>query len=252
MLAALAPFSITMLVVFLILVAGLVGGWAAHLAISAPVPAKPGDPPQPPPPSLLADIVIGVTAAFCVPVFLTLTQSKILTEALTAPKPNENFFYLVSFCLIAAFSSRAFLQRISAQVLQKVEQKQSALEVQQQKLGETQQKIADVALDATNRVCPGEKPRLLAAVAPTDASKEAADALADHEKDVIRALANNQYTRRSLTGLVDETNLSKPLVVTVLPRLKQLGFTAERTSHLGTSLYELTREGEAVAAALKD
>lgn len=62
--------------------------------------------------------VIGVAAACCVPLFLSLTQSKLLTSAMAmTPGGAIERFVLFGFAIVAALSSRRFLDTLSNKLI---------------------------------------------------------------------------------------------------------------------------------------
>ncbi len=150
-----------MISIFLVMMtAGILGGGAAHLSNATDIQsAKSADAPLHPWRSWFADLSVGVVAAFCVPIFLQITQSKLM-DALwqeTQTGPGPQLFYLAGFCLIAAFSSRAFLQSVSGQIF-RVAEKQEKLELKlqqgallQQNLELKQQKVMDFVAEQGDR-----------------------------------------------------------------------------------------------------
>lgn len=116
--------SMTFLSLVIMLLAGAAGGYAGYRANW--VPAKPGEPDHDQR-DLVTDIVIGVVAALCIPVLLWFTGSKLLGTLLTTPAPAD-WLVFAGLCLLAAYSSRTFLQTMSGQLLKKLDNKVSEVE----------------------------------------------------------------------------------------------------------------------------
>ena len=69
-------------------------------------------------------ILIGVAAAFIVPVFLNMISSgliKEVSEEVSVAKAAPKLLILVGFCLVAAISSRAFIRNVTDKLLREVE-----------------------------------------------------------------------------------------------------------------------------------
>ncbi|HEX4296366.1 MAG TPA: YEATS-associated helix-containing protein [Rhizomicrobium sp.] len=242
------------------LVAGLFGGGAGHL--SSPAPQSGDD--QPSKPTWLADLVIGIVAALCVPIFLQITQSKLMDSLWTAAQsgrlPDLDLLYLGGFCLIAAFSSRTFLQSVSSQVIRETRQEQKVLRAEQEKLKAGQNELQDNVADLGEAVDPSDPQESNVVAAPAAAQiapahlddlKNILASLSQPEKRVLSALANEKYARRSLTGTAKDAGLSRAETSLALEGLidRDLAIMGrgKRTESL---LYELTPKGRRAAAML--
>jgi len=99
-------------IIAVIFIAGAAGGFVNFLTTA---PKDPGEKEL----SREGHIVVGIVAAFVVPLFLNISSSSLLTSVQTG-KPDDPFrslLVLAGFCLIAATSSRAFLSTVSERVL---------------------------------------------------------------------------------------------------------------------------------------
>lgn len=139
------------IVITIILVAGLFGGFAGYLS-EGPAARRP-DEPHP----LPRFLVLGIVASACVPLFLSLIQSALVETVFapggvtTAPVPQPYVAYLtfLGMCLVAAFSAKRFLVSLSRQVLQRVESLNQRADQVEAKVQETAAK-ADAAIDTAN------------------------------------------------------------------------------------------------------
>jgi len=77
-------------------------------------------------------VTAGVGAAFLIPLFLRIVASSLLSDILNgSPKP-EDLFVFAAFCLLAAISSKAFIQTLSDRVLKEArEARQQAKETKE-------------------------------------------------------------------------------------------------------------------------
>ncbi|GEM_PF-3851159 len=241
-------------IVGVMLIAGLVGGAAGHLNTQS---APSGDAPPAGPP-WKADVLIGLVAALCVPIFLLITQSKLMdnlwSDAQAGKLPDLNLVYLAGFCLIAAFYSRSFLQSVSNQVIRQ-EQKALKAETKNLKAGQEEIKdnIADLDSKAEGATPPTSAEANFAAAANNDDLKPLLDELSDEEKRVVRALANEDYTRRSLSGIRKEAELNHSETAQALDQLTHRGLVKQSISKVtGSRLYQLEAKGYRLAELLKN
>lgn len=100
--------------------AGVLGG-AINTILSRSLPLKDGEPPLP---GLGAHIVLGVGAALIIPLFLSMISSGLVGDLAKGNELTPELFakllVLVGFCLLAAISSRAFLQSMTQRLLREV------------------------------------------------------------------------------------------------------------------------------------
>jgi len=100
--------------------AGVLGG-AINTILSRSLPPKDGEPPLP---GLVAHIVLGVGAALIIPLFLSMISSGLVGDLAKGSELTPELFakllVLAGFCLLAAISSRAFLQSMTQRLLREV------------------------------------------------------------------------------------------------------------------------------------
>jgi hypothetical protein len=108
-LEALLPLSLT------ILIAGGLGGIAAFLTTSktASTQVRFG---------ITGFAMVGIIAAFTVPLFLSLLQSNILSEVKSGEN-SEAYLIFGGFCILAGFSAKAFLSTLSDRVINELTNK---------------------------------------------------------------------------------------------------------------------------------
>lgn len=281
------------LVLVVMLGAGLLGGLAGNLARKAVAAAsadknekKSANTP------IATDMLVGVVSSFCVPIFLFVTQSKLMdtiqSDINSNAKPFLELIYLGGFCLIAAFSSRAFMQFISKRVVpEDVREFRHEVSVATKNLKEDaddyRAEINDSApaqLNWLNRLRASritgdeetgsrtnEEFNLAFAVAPAphvdfatipelpipEAELDALNMkLTDADRRVLAALNSENYGRRSITGVSRDANVSKLDANVSLYALEALDLVTHGTgSTTGRLLYQLTSKGGALVARLK-
>jgi hypothetical protein len=65
---------------------------------------------------------IGVGAAFLMPLFLNTISISLLSDMFKENSTHDNYFVFSGFCLLAAISSRAFIQTLSDKVLKEAKE----------------------------------------------------------------------------------------------------------------------------------
>lgn len=191
-------------VLLVMLVGGIIGGTVNFFY--APVP---GDQPN----SLGRCVILGIGASALVPVFLFVTQSKILDKlfnpvqagVLTESEKAINILVFIGLCLLAAISSARFIASVSDRVIAQLEKK---VEQNAEEIEKTKSKVEAVETDAHQA---GET-----AAATEEKTRE--------NKESIRALKDMQRSR-ILTGagasgravaLANEPQLNPPRSATGL------------------------------------
>jgi hypothetical protein len=226
----------------LMVAAGLAGGYVNYMQIRSDTQesdfdkdsVQPGEIP------LYGYLITGVVASFIVPLFLSIAKSDLLKEIFDIDDLNgtklTDMFIFAGFCLVAAISSRAFIQTITRQIFE-VKAEQKSLQVGQKSL---QVEIAEVI---DNFPAPGEQEHAV------EEDKSATTSLptpplTSAQFRVLEALNAKQYTWRNATGAAKDSG--QPLNETrkILGELIQLGLLVERQSQKsGNLLYKLTARG---------
>lgn len=167
---------------------------------------------------LLKRVTVGSIAAIVVPAFLTLISSSIIKEQMTA----TDYFVFAGFCLLAGFSSKAFLTSMSKGLLDRVksvEERQLTLESEVDPILEKETEIDD-----------------------DDTTELTGLNLNEVDEKVLDALANTNYTRRYLKGVVSETKHNEQDVFASLQKLKGMELVRQSTNNK-SQLFWLTHKG---------
>ena len=178
------------ILVVLILVAGFAGGLANYFR------RERGDDAMHP---FAKPLVMGVCAAFLVPLFLEMTSSDILKVA-----SGLNYLIFLGFCLVASLSSRAFIENISQRVIQAAERAEA-------EVSSLRSDVDPIILKETE---------LPEADAPLSEEVLKDEML----QRVIVALGNPNYSWRFESGMAQETRESREQVREVLDRLVSDGY----------------------------
>lgn len=205
---------------------------------------------------LLVSVVLGITAASVVPVFLHATSSNLINEVREfeasqnagkpagggtpsgqAPKPgNGNSsapYVFFGFCVLAAYAAQRFLQAMLNRLLR---------EIEEQKV-RTKQALA--AAEDARRIAISTENTLtarLAGVTPVVATPR----LSDEEKRVLNVLVRSarDHGRKSVTaaGISSDSGLSAAIAQTTLDGLSAKGLVNVH-DHAGQREWGLTEAG---------
>ncbi|QAY77668.1 YEATS-associated helix-containing protein [Sphingosinicella sp. BN140058] len=207
-------------VVALILVGGLVGGYAAFLAEDRKS-SELGDYGGPRKSRFL---VLGLVASACVPLFLSLVRSDILGVIFTNARGErlESYLVFVGLCLIAAFSARAFIGSISQRILQQVEQAGAQAEQAARKAEEAQETALEVADERSAEPAPARE------LPESGIVFENAPALDETEQRALEALT--KMTFRTATGIAADVGVPRNRIGEILDTMAAKGLVAPTQS----------------------
>ena len=197
--------SIDLGLVVIILVAGVLGG-SVNYCLSKQSGGNDERADDSVGPSCLSAVVIGIGAAFLVPLFLATISSSLIKNILDRAgggSKSADILVFFGFCLIAAISSRLFIETLSARMLRELKQ-------------EVKQTKDDVQMDIDSHTEKDEPVR--ASDANTDMKKEVVE--------VLKALDKYGYTLRSKKGLASDTGLDEDTVTNHLDLLVQKGLAS--------------------------
>jgi hypothetical protein len=152
--------------------------------------------------SMPRSLVVGIGAAFLVPVLLALVNSDLIA---LSRDDSSRFLIFTGFCLIAAIASRFVVTSVSDKILTEAR---------------TARQQADRVMHELYLVQAEIKPLIEAET--EDDHPVSADAMTPDEDldvttaQVLKTLGNGRYIYRSLNGLCDETDASEATMVKTL------------------------------------
>lgn len=173
-------------------------------------------------------ILIGLGASLLVPLFLNTISSTLLTGLLEGTGSKADPFVFFGFCLLGAIASRSLIQTLSQKILRTAEEAKSEVE-------NLRNEVDPVVAKETE---PEEE---LATVGPT---VRAFGLTGEEAPQVIKALGNSKYSRRTMSGVVKESNVSKEKALEVLNWLQKNGLAYSSGSP--KYYWSLTQEGRQV------
>lgn len=158
-------------------------------------------------------VLLGLTAAATVPLFLKTVSSSLMDDALKGDKVS--YFVFFGFCTVAAIFSSKFLQSLAdklIQDLQDVKQKQT-------ELAETTDVLVAQNSDPAEVVPPPQSVGTGFESLNRDVSGASAPQALSDEQKVLNALQTGKYAFRTAEGIAQDAGLD---LGTVLGKLREL------------------------------
>lgn len=200
------------------------------------------DPKTETPPVWWKHIVLGVGAAFIVPVFLNMISSKLIAEIEAPPIDAQNLanlLILAGFCLVAAVSSRTFIGSITEKVLQQVAAaKRTADEAK--KLAASAEGMAALAAPSDDAEDAVHEP---VSSTPANAPKAHDVRVSDAEGKTLLAMISSGKSMRSITGIAEDAAIPKDQVSAAISSLIAKDLVAQGKNSDGKPRWYATPEG---------
>jgi hypothetical protein len=211
----------------------------------------------------------GVAASFIVPVFLLLIKNDLISTILTSDKAADKvsgIFLLIGFCLIAAISSKKFINSVADLALKRADEanKVAAGADQTAKDAGKAAATADKKAAAASKAAAGAESAALAAgqrakdalgfldegdhvksikVVLKDADARGIRAESKQDKTLLGQMADSSFALRSLSGLVVQSKRTEADVKSALATLVEQGLVAQRTLEDGAARWYVTTAG---------
>ena len=159
-------------------------------------------------------IILGVVAAFVVPLFLNMISSNLLDTGQTRPL---NLFVLCGFCLLAAVFSRSFLANMYSRIVRQINELKKKADREEDR--ETEPDETKDGKDLQSAIMEA--------------------GLSDNDANIMKVIAKGKYTYRSLTGIVKDSGLPKEIVKHALDILVTKRLIAQIRNRKGRILWYL-------------
>lgn len=174
-------------------------------------------------------VVIGLGAAFLVPLFLNTISSSLLTGLLNGTANSADPFVFFGFCLLGAIASKSMIQSLAQKVLRVAEETKREVA----KLKEEVEPIIVKETEQDQVENEGGKLRV-----------EAYGLVGEDPHKIIKALGNSKFSRRTVLGIEKESGIEHNKVLDTLKWLQQNGFgtTTGEPNHY----WSLTEKGRNV------
>ncbi len=179
----------------------------------------------------LRRVVIGLGAAFLVPLFLNMISSNLLEQAKTTPSA-----YLIfgGFCIISAVSSKVFVSSVSDRLTRQVK--------------EVEEKLRVVKESVEPILIKEKEPETKAQFATRS---EPQSPVSESERSILQALNNGAYSMRTMDGIAKDTSLDFNVVSGYISQLQTRGLASKIVGDDKRSFWYLTQLGK-MAATLQN
>jgi len=226
--------------VAIIVIAGVIGGFAALLSRDPATDPDAGFSP------FLRYLMLGLVASACVPLFLSLVRSGIMTSILSNDHNDRLQSYLIfaGLCLLAAFLGRRFIDDLSQRVLQKVDRVEENVNANAADTKNLKDKVKEVAgevEDVDAGATPAPEPE---ANEELPQNEPAAVPLTPEERSVLQALSRKNY--RTRTGASDDSGIPINRISELLEDLAARKLALETKSpRTGGLRWAISKRGQA-------
>lgn len=202
-------------------------------------------------------VLVGIAAAFTVPVLLNMISSSLIKDVkggLDDAAGLNSLLILAGFCLLAAISSRAFIRSLSDRILKdhvlKEVTEASIIAREAKAVAENAEAIAELSIEPEEASTPQ-----LESPGRTPASTTAASDLTQEEAHILHHMTTSRFTMRTVSGLARDSAMPRPLVNDIVAQLETKGLLRSTTGRQGQTLWYVTapiRLGLHEAAAKQD
>ena len=171
--------------------------------------------------------ILGMVAAFTVPLFLNMISSTLLEGARTKP---VDFYVFAGFCLIYVVASRRLFENVAHKLMAQVDQVKRDMSHMRQR---------SEAIEAVRREEP-EVPK------QQEVKVEPKEFLSYNDVEILRVLASDSFIYGNLAALCDQTGLARDLVSQHLTVMKQLGVIETRINEKNVLHWVVSARGKQV------
>lgn len=160
-------------------------------------------------------------------------SSNLLSDVLREPAPGASALIFAGFCLVAAISSRAFIQTLADRVLAEAREARRAASEARAEVGRVAETVNEVTEAVSEpEMAPANVPGDTTATPPGDLESLSStasiqiQALSRAEADLLRAMDDSKFTLRSVGGICQQMGLSPTDVEVMLGALEEKGLAS--------------------------
>ncbi|MDD5114378.1 MAG: hypothetical protein PHC94_10205 [Methylobacter sp.] len=171
-------------------------------------------------------VIIGLGAAFLVPLFLNTISSSLLSGLLAGSASKSDAFVFFGFCLLGAIASKSMIQTLTQKLLREAEEAKNEVK-------KLKEEVAPIIIKET-------EPETTVDIGGLSIRMEAFGT-GETAIKIIKALGDSKYTRRTVQGIQKASNVPHEKVIEVLDWLQknELGVTTGKPNNY----WSLTEKG---------
>lgn len=209
------------LILILIILSGTIGGTVSYLLeLNKKEPFfKNRD--------LFKSIFIGISASLLVPLFLNTISSNLIKESET---DNNKLFVFIGFCLVAAISSKRFIQSLSEKVLSELREVKDEVKDVKKDVDVLAEK--ETENEEKSEIKDEDEPSHPMIFNPNDSDRI----------KVLKCLSDSRFSFRSIKGLSQQTNVDETLLNELINELIKDKFVDQSVREKGIRFY-ITKDG---------
>jgi hypothetical protein len=181
-------------------------------------------------------MIVGVAAAFMVPLFLNVVMPKLISGLLQTgynPSYYSSLLVLAGFCLVVSVSSRAFIKTMSDKLLQEVRSAKIKAEEAKEKATLATEIVAPLVEEEVSDTDQVTKSLL----------SDSGPFLSEQEQTILKLMGKTNYVLRSLSGIARDAGLPLPETKKVLSILVSKGLAVQGQNTNGQPRWYQTAEG---------
>jgi len=172
-------------------------------------------------------VIIGLGAAFLVPLFLNTISSNLIKSVLMTPPAVENVLVFAGFCLLGAIASKAMIQSLTQKWLKEADAVRKEVKSLKEEIGPIVEKETET-----------ERPTPIS----TAENQSKALNIGESTLEVLKALGSSKFALRALTGIAEDIEKPSGQVAAALEELAKMGLAVEVQGKKGLR-WSLTPEG---------
>mgnify|MGYP003583928565 CR=1 FL=1 len=216
-------------VVAIIFLAGVMGGYVNY-ALGRTANSKWHD--------IWWSVVIGLGAAFLIPLFLNTISSSLLSGILDGSSKQADWFVFFGFCLLGAIASRTMIQTLTQKVLRTAEEAK-------QEVKKLKEEVDPIIIKETEPVIKEAEPEI--AEQPRGGDRlQGYGLVGEDPPKIIKVLGGSKYSRRTVQGIQKEAKVPREKVYELLSWLQMNGLAV--TTGEPNNYWSLTEKGRSVFA----
>lgn len=175
-------------------------------------------------------VLLGIIAAFTVPLFLNMVSSDLLQFG----NGITDYFVFIGFCLIAAFFSNRFMNSVGDKILHDLEQVKRKTDIIEEETKENAEKVEVLVEDRTDGGTVGSVDPNLQAL-ENEMPKELVT-------KIFQSFNNDKFKFRTVGGIARDSGLDSDKAKELIEKLENKQIVKRYRGRGGKTIYSLTQD----------